>query len=380
MPNIVVDLEKTRTLESGLGQYGIELANSLINQVHQDEHLTFFLPENRIPDFASQPVQTMCVKRWQKTTYIGPFQKVFQPIFPGTRYDLWHTTNQWSWYAPWNQNVPVIFTIHDLNFLREQKNNPEKIKKRIAVIQKKVDRATCVTVISNFVASEVRQHLDLKNKPLRVIYNGANNNAANDSDRPSWAPKGKFIFSIGWFAEKKNFHTLVQMLEHLPDYQLVLAGKNDNPYGDYLRYQMQQCSVAERTILPGTISNAHRQWLYANCTAFAFPSLTEGFGLPVIEAMNLGKPVFMSTATSLPEIGGKHGFYWYNFDPQEMAATLNLGMEKVAQIPNFSDRIRQHAAQFNWIKAGQEYLQLYREVISGNIAQEPGTDTQRRAA
>jgi len=376
MANILIDFEKTRVLESGLGQFGMELGSALLQQRREDEQLQFFLPSSRLDEFARQGVQTKPVRRWQKESYSRPVRDILNRFLPGPRYDLWHVTNQCSRYEPWNRSVPVVLTIHDLNFLREREGRPDAIAARLQLIQKKIDRASCVTTISQFVADEVREHLNLRGKPIRVIYNGAASADTDNSVRPEWAPDTKFLFSIGWFGEKKNFHVLVEMLEHLPEYHLVLAGICDTEYGQKVRRCAAACGVSERTILPGPISNAERQWLYANCTAFTFPSLTEGFGLPVIEAMKLGKPVFMSTATSLPEIGGSCGFYWDHFDSLEMATALRQGLDQVKKTPDFGDRVRQHASQFTWTQAAREYLELYREVIAGSI----GQAAQRRAA
>jgi len=384
MANILIDFEKTRVLESGLGQFGMELGAALIQQCRDDgrddEQLQFFLPPSRLEEFARQGVKTKLVRRWQKSLYGRSIRQLINRFIPGPRYDLWHITNQCSRYEPWNRSVPVVLTIHDLNFLRERKGRQKVIETRLQDLQQKVDRASCVTTISYFVANEVQEHLELQGKPLRVIYNGAASANAAENSRPHWAPEGNFLFSIGLFGEKKNFHTLVEMLEHLPEYQLVLAGICETEYGQKVRDSAATCGVAERTILPGPISNAERQWLYANCSAFTFPSLTEGFGLPVIEAMKLGKPVFMSTATSLPEIGGNWGFYWDTFDPQEMAATLRQGLEQAEATPNFADQVRQHASQFTWAQAAREYLQLYREVIAGTIDQPQSLLSHRHAA
>jgi len=380
MANILIDFEKTRVLESGLGQFGMELGAALIQQNRDNGQLQFFLPPSRIDEFSQLKVQIKLVRRWQKASYGRLVRNLLNRFIPGPRYDLWHITNQSSRYEPWNRSVPVVLTIHDLNFLRERKDQPDAIAARLKELQKKVDRACCISAISNFVAGEVREHLDLRGKPLRVIYNGAASANEEESSRPDWAPQEKFLFSIGWFGEKKNFHVLVEMLEHLPEYHLVLAGVCDTDYGKKVLRRAAECEVADRTILPGPISNAERQWLYANCTAFTFPSLTEGFGLPVIEAMKLGKPVFMSTATSLPEIGGSCGFYWNNFESLEMAATLRQGMEQVEHTPDFSCRVQQHASQFTWAKAAREYLGLYQEVIDGSIDQPQNHTGLRRAA
>ena len=112
-----------------------------------------------------------------------------------------------------------------------------------------------------------------------------------------------------------------------------------------------------------------------NCDAFLFPSLTEGFGLPVIEAMQFGKPVFLFKATSLPEVGGTLAFYWSSFDPDAMAAVFHAGMAAFASDPNYPLESIAHARRFSWDKAASEYLAFYREILD-----DAGDTALRRAA
>ncbi len=368
MPRILVDFEKMRHLECGLGQFSLELAWALLAERRPEDDLHYFLPEQHAPRFHHAKVVIKPVRRWQKAAYIAPIRDRVNRIIPGPHYDLWHVSNQCSWYEPWNARVPVVLTIHDLNFLREK--TPKTIESYLYSIQQRINRATCITTISNFVAGEVRSHFDLQGKPLRVIYNGASNASAEDVKRPSYAPKEKFLFSIGDFMAKKNFHVLLEMIRFLPEYHLVLAGNHDTEYGRTIRLRASELGLENRVVLPGRISNADRQWLYAHCTAFGFPSITEGFGLPVIEAMYAGKPVFMSTATSLPEIGGSVGFYWKSYEPKAMASFVRMGLEEVEKTPEYPDRVRQHAAQFSWSLAARNYLSLYREIASGNMSKD----------
>ena len=369
-----------RRLECGLGQFSLELARAMLTERKPADDLCFFLPKQQAHHFRHEPVEIQLVRRWQKSLYIAPVRNLLNRYIPGPWYDIWHASNQCSWYEPWNCNVPVVLTIHDLNFLREK--TPEVIDAYLRSMQRRTDRAICITTISKFVANEVRTHLDLQGKPLRVIYNGAARETDEIAERPSFAPKSPFLFSIGDFMAKKNFHVLVEMIPYLPEYSLVLAGNNGTEYGQLVRERAKACNVIDRVVLPGRISNAQRQWLYSNCAAFAFPSITEGFGLPVIEAMNAGKPVFLSTATSLPEIGGSCGFYWDSFDPRAMADRFRMGMAQVASTPNHSQIVRQHASQFSWQRAAREYLALYREIAVGQtipIAENLGPMLRRAA-
>jgi glycosyltransferase involved in cell wall biosynthesis len=112
--------------------------------------------------------------------------------------------------------------------------------------------------------------------------------------------------------------------------------------------------------MTGKISEAEKIYLMQNCKAFLFPSLLEGFGLPVIEAMSCGKPVFVSNLTSLPEIAADKGFYFENFEAESMAKLI---FEKLKNLPpSFSSLLQIHASQFSWNKNVEKYLQQYKSV------------------
>ena len=139
----------------------------------------------------------------------------------------------------------------------------------------------------------------------------------------------------------------------------MIAGRKTTPYGQLLETLLQQRAVTDRVIMPGEVSDGDRQWLYEHCEAFLFPSLTEGFGFPVLEAMQCGKPVFMSRATSLPEIGGECGFYFGSYDGRHMAEVFTTGMKLFQSDPTFPDRCRRQADSFTWRTAAEKYAALY---------------------
>jgi len=110
------------------------------------------------------------------------------------------------------------------------------------------------------------------------------------------------------------------------------------------------------------ITDAQKAWAYAHCTGFLFPSLTEGFGLPPIEAMHFGKPVFLARRTCLPEIGGDAASYFDSFEPEAMKAVVQQGLALHAE-PGRAEAVRAHAAQFNWDRCADAYLALYRRLL-----------------
>ena len=110
-------------------------------------------------------------------------------------------------------------------------DQPERIRKRLARVQKLVTRATAIVTVSKYTATDLAQHINVESKTIHVVPNGLTPPAEITHNRPSWAPNNPFIFSIGNFLRHKNFHTLIEMMKYLPDYKLVKAGKKETPYG-----------------------------------------------------------------------------------------------------------------------------------------------------
>jgi glycosyltransferase involved in cell wall biosynthesis len=154
------------------------------------------------------------------------------------------------------------------------------------------------------------------------------------------------------------------MLVHLPHSRLVIAGSTHDPYANLIERRAAELGLANRVQLVGRVSDEERLWLYQQCEALVFPSLAEGFGLPLIEAMHCGRPVFSSRCTSLPEVGGSLAVYWDNFDPEGMAATVRDGLRRIAADPAYTDQLRAWSRQFTWPRTAERYLELYRDALS----------------
>ncbi|MFQ3326966.1 MAG: glycosyltransferase involved in cell wall biosynthesis, partial [Salibacteraceae bacterium] len=181
---------------------------------------------------------------------------------------------------------------------------------------------------------------------------------------PNALKKEAFLFSIGIFNKKKNFHSLLHMMRNLDNYKLVIAGNNATNYGNEIKLLIREFSLQEKVILVGTITENEKSWYYKNCKALVFPSLAEGFGIPPIEAMMYGKPVFMSKLTSLPEIGGNVAFYFENFESDSMAKQIESGLTIAEIDSNFSSKSISYAAKFSWDTCIQKYLDVYRETLN----------------
>jgi glycosyltransferase involved in cell wall biosynthesis len=145
-------------------------------------------------------------------------------------------------------------------------------------------------------------------------------------------------------------------MKYLPNEYLIIAGNDESEYAQQIRKKIVEKKIAN-VIMTGKISEAEKNYLMQSCKAFLFPSLLEGFGLPVIEAMSCGKPVFVSRLTSLPEIAADKGFYFENFDAHTMAICIENNLKNCST--EFSNQLIQHANNFNWNENATQYLSAY---------------------
>jgi len=368
LPAVLVTLDKLKDPNSGLGQFCVHLARSLATVADPELDLTFLAPRARFELLADLPVGLSPLRPWRKERVVGLIRPLIPQPLRSTRHDLWHVTNQDAKYLPLDRNVPVLLTIHDLNFLRER--GPREQLVRTRRLQRKVDRAAAVATISQFVAREITAHLDLGPRPLRVVPNGVPPMDEQPARPPGVGP-GDFLFYIGHINPRKNLKVLVSMMSRLPDLSLYLAGNRSHSYAGEIESEIASARLDQRIRLLGEVSDGERAWLYRECRGLVFPSLTEGFGLPVVEAMQHGKPVFLARTTSLPEVAGDLGNYWDSFDPDQMAAVVRRGLEQAASDPELGDRLRHHASGFSWDRAARVYAEWYRELSRWAAAGRP---------
>lgn len=344
---ILFDAERMKYPNTGLFYFCKQLAHSLLQKAIQtNTQLQLFLPANQAHHFETG-TRVLPIQFWYK------FQL---PVFK--QVDIWHTTSQDSAYFPFQFKKPIVFTIHDLNYFHDQKKSVAKRNNWLKQLQKKVDASSHIVFISEYTAKDVQAHIDLKGKPFSIIYNGCNFKESAQFSNPDNTPSTPFIFSIGTIAAKKNFHVLPALIAN-NQMKLVIAGITQQPaYLEQIISEAKKWGVENRLIFTGAISEKDKQWYYAHCRAFVFPSLSEGFGLPLVEAMHFGKPVFISNATSLPEIAGDAAYIFPDFDPASMQAIFAAGM-KDFEANNREEKVMARAALFNWDEAATAYMNIY---------------------
>lgn len=351
MRQVLIDMHRLKhNPYNGLYTFSRSLGQALTDVPHEGMHWHFYLPEKDFGIFGEEV-------GYVSHRSIDKFYKA------GTsRFDLWHVTTQLSWYRPFSRRTKTVYTLHDFSYLIEDAANIRRNRRLLKETQRRVDRADHVTAISHFVLDQARQYLDLGGVNCSVVYNGCNVVDHPGFDAPRYRPARPFLFTIGLVQPRKNFHVLPALLQH-SDHELVIAGLDEFGYGEQVREAARAMGVTDRVHFTGPVSEEEKYWYYKHCSAFVFPSYAEGFGLPVIEAMYHGKPVFISDKTSLPEVGGDAAYYFRDFDPASMRRVWEEGMQDY-QTHHRAERIRRQAAQFSWRRAAEEYIQVYKNVLS----------------
>ena len=265
-----------------------------------------------------------------------------------------------------------ITTIHDLTTLRfdNPSKNPVvfKLKQQVygRVIKNVAKNSAVIITPSKFVARDVARFANIRPGKIAVTSEAADRITVPAQQVPRLGGK-RFIMYVGRATPHKNLRRLIGAFEILrksnPDLMLVLAGKFDANY-HRLEALVSRKRMADAVVFPGFVSDGELRWLYDNTEAYVFPSLSEGFGLPGLEAMVQAAPVVSSNASCLPEVYGDGAHY---FDPK---ITYDIA-QKISNVINdrslrniLTKKGRIQAAKYSWQTMAKQTLAIYRQVIS----------------
>jgi glycosyltransferase involved in cell wall biosynthesis len=264
----------------------------------------------------------------------------------------------------------VVTTMHDLTTARFR--NPAKswlyyaTKQPVyrAVIRIVAHKSEAVITPTQFVKYDVVHYTHCNPDKITVTYESAD--AIADTAEPVSSLEGKrFIMYIGRPQPHKNLARLIEAFKQLkqshPDLTLVLAGKKDVLYERYAAQVLQQ--DIQDVVFTGFVSEGQLRWLYEHCQAYVFPSLSEGFGLPGLEAMLHGAPVVSSNATCLPEVNGDAAHY---FDPlyvNDMAQKISEVIDNETLRQELISKGKVQAGKYSWKRMAEQTLAVYKSVL-----------------
>ena len=277
-------------------------------------------------------------------------------------YDIFHPTYYDKYFLKYLQEKPFVITIYDM--IHEKYCNAS-IKNRFTIANKKIlaNKASKIIAISQSTKNDIINLYGIDDSKIEVIYLATSfEDVEVDNNYNSYPDK--YILFVGNRAGYKNFNRFLKattrLLKDDIDLNVVCAGG-----GMFSKYEL--CLLKELKIegrvMQISVDDRKLKTLYVNALAFVFPSLYEGFGLPILEAFSCSCPVILSKSSCFPEVAGDAGVY---FNPND-EESIYKSIEKV--IYNDSIRVRLSIKgrvalkKFTWEKTSQETKQLYRGLL-----------------
>lgn len=324
---------------SGVGVYSREILFGLAS-AHPDETLRFYYRPHR----------------FLKSFHDKLPRNVSRRLLRGApSADIFHALNQ----RVEAKAKRTVSTFHDLFVMTGDYSSPDFRARFTAQAREAAERSDLIIAVSNFTARQVEQLLNVHPSRIRVIPHGVRLSGA-DPLVHGGRPRPPLVLSVGAIQRRKNIARLVKSFELLPDpWRLALAGAPDG-YGAAEELQaVEQSPARSRIDVLGYVSSAQLETLYATASIFAFPSLDEGFGMPILEAMAHGVPVLTSNCSAMPEVAGGAAFL---VDPTNIGdALLRLANDE----PLRQDLIRrgyERIKLLTWDSAVEQTWAVYDEL------------------
>lgn len=263
-----------------------------------------------------------------------------------------------------------VTTMHDLTTARFR--NPDKnaivflVKQWVYryVVKSAAKHSKAIIAPTQFVKEDVVRYTKTNPAKISVTYEAAD--VITDKAEPIKALSGKqFLMYVGRPTPHKNLERLIEAFAALqvrrPELRLVLAGKKD---ANYERIEQDALKNGVKNIyFTGFVSEGELRWLYENCAAYVFPSLSEGFGLPGLEAMAHGAPVVSSDATCLPEVYGDAAHYFDPTDIESMTDAINEVLTDKNLRSALVQRGRAQAKKYSWRRMAKQTLRIYEQLL-----------------
>lgn len=378
---IGIDVTSAVTQGGGIGRYTRELIRALVKVDNQAHDFVLFSAKQpaKLPVENPLPIKPNVIHKeallpdrwlyrlWYRLKIPLPVQRFTGPL------NLYHSPD--FVLPPLAGSIPSLLTIHDLSFLyHPEAFTPPLINFLNQIVPKSVAGATHILADSQSTKTDLIQQWDIDETKITVLYSGVSKvfRPETDSEKIETVREkyklgsGPFVLSVGTLQPRKNYGRLIRAFKGVVERQphnLVIAGGGGWLY-DRILEEAKLHGLEERVQFLGFVEDLDLPALYSEASLFTFPSLYEGFGLPILEAMACGVPVLSSNASCLPEVVEDAGIL---LDPKDETAWTEAILYL---LENPSERTRLVAAgflrarQFTWEKAAEKLIELYSRLLN----------------
>jgi glycosyltransferase involved in cell wall biosynthesis len=362
--------------QAGVHQYAKRLLQSLSGfEDLSDLRLTALVS----PAARNQVAVANYPVRLASRTTEQPFSRIFVEqvetprMLRELRADLYHGL---GFVAPLRAPCPTIVTVHDLSFVTQPRAHKWFNRTYLSLATaRSCRRAARVIAVSVWTKRDVERRFSVAADKIDAIPHGVDHEhfkplppAEIAAFRAQHGIGDHAIFFLGSLEPRKNLPALIEAFSILDsrfsilDFQLFIGGSPGWKYDDIFK-RIQSLGLGDRVKLLGRVSDEELPKWYGACAVFAYPSLYEGFGLPVLEAMACGAPVVTSNVTSLPEVVGDAGIMIEPTDAKALADALSRVLNDDALHATMRSKGIARAAQFTWRRTAEMTIESYRRVI-----------------
>ena len=355
--------------KTGVGWYTHELIDAIAKLSPHDEMVVFPISWRTARYLKLDPPHRPNVAVERKLAPARPLWAMWDRVqFPPVEWlvdcDVFHATN---FIAPPSRKVPIVVTVHDIGFVHHPEAVTPGVRRMARLLPDILRRASAIITVSEFTCRELASWLPEVADKITVVYNGSHARvapAAAAGDSPATPP---YALMLGTLEPRKNLPLALDAVRILRrrgvDLRLVLAGGRSSLLD--VPAELRKRGLGEPEVTrTGYIDDARVSALLAGARVLVFPSLYEGFGMPLLEGMEAGVPVVGVRAGATPETVGDAGLLVEPGDSEGFADA----MERAAFDDELRARLipagRAQAARFTWARAAEATLNLYRHVKS----------------
>jgi glycosyltransferase involved in cell wall biosynthesis len=371
---IAIDATSVPRQPAGAGVYAIELTRALTKRDHHDGYALFASGHWLDVDIAGKANwRVEYVDRSSRGARLAWEQMLLPRSLDRLGIDVLHSTHHTLPLRP--MRARRVVTIHDVTFFRIPGRYPPARRLYMQALTRFAARvADAIIVPSNTVRDDVVRTLGVDARRVHTVYE-----AAADIYEPTeptvaaavakrYRLTCPFLLSVGSLEPGKNRTRLIRAMRRLRDdgveHQLVVVGQKAWRYEDDFAL-VERLGMSDRVIFAGYVPDADLPALYSAATAFAFPSLYEGFGLCVVEAMACGTPVLTSNISATAEIAGDAALLVDPLDDDAIYSGLRSLLADADLRADLTQRGLARAAGFSWRRAADETHAVYSRVLSG---------------
>lgn len=378
---IILSVEPVRFPLTGIGRYTYELAKELRLSDQVDDLKFFsgsrFLPA--LPSAGGESNKIHGIKRaMQKSALV---LEGYRLVMPYLRQRSLRDSKDYLYHSP-NYYLPPfagrsVATFHDLSpFTMAHCHAPKLVRYLQKELKATLVRADALITDSEYTRKELADYFSW---PIERIYtvplassaefHPRNAEVLRDTLVRHGLKEGGYSLFVGTIEPRKNIETLLDAYSRLPEavrsrWPLILTGYH-GWQNDAINARLETARREGWAHYLGFVPSEDLPLLFAGARLFTFPSLYEGFGLPVLEAMSSGVPVVCSNSSSLPEVAGNAALMCEPMDVDALTAHLLQGLEDEAWRNHAIERGLLHAAKFSWERCAQETIQVYKKVLQG---------------